>query len=56
MGAGLDRLKDRIIRMNHIILAAPLWLVLGVSGLIKRDRPSHGWQPFRESEDPEKLY
>lgn len=56
MGERLERIKAGIVRMNHIILAAPLWLVLGVSGLIKRDRPAHGWQPFRESDDPEKLY
>lgn len=56
MGRRLERIKAGIVRMNHVILAFPLWLVLGVSGLIKRDRPSHGWQPFRESDDPEKLY
>jgi len=42
--------------MNHVILAFPLWFVLGVSGRIKRDRPSAGWQPFRENDAPEKLY
>jgi len=40
----IRELADYIIRMNQVILAFPVWLVLGFSGLLKTGSRSSGWE------------
>lgn len=53
---GLYHLGERIKRMNQVILAFPVWLVLGISGLFRRTETVDGWQDSEKNERWERMY
>jgi hypothetical protein len=49
------KLKEKIERMNQVVLGFPLWLVVGFSGVFK-NLETEGWQEKEDASEPEKMY
>lgn len=52
----LDKLRYKIKRINQIVLVLPLWLVLGISYLIKRNDSEKSWSRSQKNENYGTMY
>lgn len=52
----LARLGDAIKRMNRLVLAFPVWLLLGLAGLFRRTGRTEGWQEREENDRWGRMY
>jgi hypothetical protein len=50
------RMREKIIRMNQVVLSFPVWLTVGVSGLFKRGKKSEGWSKSEKNSSYGKMY
>lgn len=49
-------MREKIIRMNQVVLSFPVWLTVGVSGLFKRGKKSEGWSKSEKNSSYGKMY
>lgn len=47
----LSYIGEKIKRMNQVILAFPVWLVLGISGLFRTKEEEEGWKESKDKSD-----
>jgi hypothetical protein len=51
----LGKLKNLLKRFNQVFLSAPIWLVLGLSGMF-RSFEKEGWKESKKNENYEGMY
>lgn len=50
------RMREKIIRMNQVVLSFPVWFVVGISGLLRRKNKAEGWSKSEKNDSYGKMY
>lgn len=56
MSERIEVVRRKIKRFNQAVLTFPVWIVIGVAGMLRWKRPQTGWIVSDDEIDMEKMY